>query len=268
MIERKVDIAIKFLQTISKTKQGEVMELCYSGGKDSDVILTLCQMANIPFRAIYKNTTIDPQGTLKHVKSKGVEVMQPKKSFFQIVRQKGLPTRQKRFCCEILKEYKILDTQILGIRRLEGSKRKRLYTEPTQCRVYKTGRAEQVFPILYWTNEDVERFIKDYSIQCHPLYYVEGRFDVNKRLGCVGCPLQNRKKRIQEFKENPKILKAIIKADRYFLKNRENNLTAEERMFYMLFCDNIHSFKEINRNLFNDRLDVKSFLEKEFDITL
>lgn len=267
-MKEKVEHSIKFLQAVSKAKNGEVMELCYSGGKDSEVILALAKMSQIPFRAIYRNTTIDPQGTIKHVKAKGVEVWQPKKSFFQIVKEKGLPTRQKRFCCEILKEYKILDTQILGIRTAEGSKRKRLYKEPTQCRVYKTGRAEQIYPIINWTNKDVEQFIEEYSIQCHPLYYTNGKFDVNKRLGCIGCPLQSKKKRIQEFKENPKVLKAMIKADRYFLKNRNNNLTAEERIFYFLFTNNIYQFREINRNLFNERVDCKSFLEKEFNITL
>lgn len=36
------------------------MELSYSGGKDSDVILELAKMSGIPFRPIYKKTTIDP----------------------------------------------------------------------------------------------------------------------------------------------------------------------------------------------------------------
>lgn len=267
-MKKKVENSIKFLQAVSKAKNGEVMELCYSGGKDSDIILALCRMAKIPFIAIYKNTTIDPKGTLEHTRKNGVYIWQPKKSFFQIVREKGVPTRQRRFCCEILKEYKILNTQILGIRIAEGKKRKKLYKELTQCRVYKTGRAEQILPILYWTNKDVEEFIKEYSIQCHPLYYTDGKFDVNKRLGCIGCPLQNRKKRIEEFKNNPKMLRAWIKSDELFLKNRNNNMTAEERMFYHLYTKNIYEFREINRNLFNDKLDCKSFLEKEFRVNL
>lgn len=44
------------------------IEVSYSGGKDSDVILTLTKMAGIPYRAIYKNTTIDPLGTVQHCK--------------------------------------------------------------------------------------------------------------------------------------------------------------------------------------------------------
>lgn len=268
-MQKKVENSIKFLQAVSKAKNGEVLELCYSGGKDSDVILALAKMSGIPFRAIYKNTTIDPKGTLEHVRKNNVEVCQPQKSFFQIIRQKGMPTRQRRFCCEILKEYKILDTQILGIRTAESNKRKLTYKEPSQCRIYKNkGRAEQIYPIINWTNEDVARFVEEYSIQCHPLYYTNGVFDVNKRLGCVGCPLTTRKQRIQEFKENPLMLRAWIKADEFFLKERKSDLTSAERMFYYLFTDNIYQFREINRNLFNDRLDCKEYLEKEFKINL
>lgn len=55
-LDKKIERAIKILRM---PKVNEI-ELSYSGGKDSDVILTLAKMANIPYRAIYKNTTIDP----------------------------------------------------------------------------------------------------------------------------------------------------------------------------------------------------------------
>ena len=67
--EKKVDFALKLLRSIPQ--DGEI-EISYSGGKDSDVILELAKMAGIPYRAIYKNTTIDPPWTIKHCKGKGV----------------------------------------------------------------------------------------------------------------------------------------------------------------------------------------------------
>lgn len=51
-LQKKVDFAIKLLRSIP-TDEGEI-ELSYSGGKDSDVILELAKMAQIPYRAIYK----------------------------------------------------------------------------------------------------------------------------------------------------------------------------------------------------------------------
>lgn len=152
------------------------IEVSYSGGKDSDVILTLTKMAGIPYRAIYKNTTIDPPGTVKHCKDNGVEVVMPKERLFDIVARKGFPTRRARFCCEILKEYKILDNAVQGIRRSESVKRAKNYAdnEPIICRNYsKIEHVNIYLPILDWSDKDVADFIKAHGIKCHPLYYNE-----------------------------------------------------------------------------------------------
>lgn len=133
--------AIKLLRTVAKTTDGEI-ELSYSGGKDSDVCLALVQMAGIPYRAIYKNTTIDPPGTIAHCKEVGAEIIRPEKSFLEIIEQKGFPSRFARFCCSELKEYKILDTAIQGIRRCESTKRAANYKEPIICRTY--GRKDEL----------------------------------------------------------------------------------------------------------------------------
>lgn len=62
-LQQKVERAVKLIQ--SAGADGKTVEVAYSGGKDSDVILELTRMA------IYKNTTIDPPGTIKHVKEVG-----------------------------------------------------------------------------------------------------------------------------------------------------------------------------------------------------
>ena len=80
-LKKKVDFAIKLLQSIPQ--DGDI-EVSYSGGKDSDVILELAKMAGIPYRAIYKNTTIDPPGTIAHAREMGAEVIHPQKTFFQL----------------------------------------------------------------------------------------------------------------------------------------------------------------------------------------
>lgn len=75
--EKKKARTIRLLQNIP---QDGPIEISYSGGKDSDVILELAKMAGIPYRAIYKCTTIDPPGTTKHCKEKGAEIILPKKN--------------------------------------------------------------------------------------------------------------------------------------------------------------------------------------------
>lgn len=153
-LQKKVDFAIRLLRSIP-TEDGPV-EISYSGGKDSDVILELAKMAGIPYRAIYKNTTIDPPGTIKHCKEKGVEVFAPTINFFDLVKKKGCPTRRARFCCEYLKEYKVLDGAVQGIRRCESTARANRYEEPTVCRIYgsKKNYVEVFLPILEWTDDD------------------------------------------------------------------------------------------------------------------
>ena len=274
-LQKKVDFAIKLLQSIP-TDEGPI-ELSFSSGKDSDVILELAKMAGIPYRAIYKNTTIDPAGTIAHAKEMGAEVVRPKKSFFQIVSEKGFPSRFVRSCCSALKEYKICDRAIQGIRRSESRKRAENYKEPEMCRVYSAKEKVKVYlPILEWTDQDVEEFIKERNIKCHPLYYREGgQFDVTKRLGCMGCPLASQKKRRQEFKDNPKFLKAWIRAgQKYYTSEKYRSGKAKhkfkdafEAMGYTLYCDSVEQFKEKTYTLFGE-FDWKAFLQEEFKIDM
>lgn len=273
-LQKKVDFAIKLLQSIPQ--EGDI-EVSYSGGKDSDVILELAKMAGIPYRAIYKNTTIDPAGSIAHAKEMGAEVIRPKKTFFQLVSEHGYPSRYARFCCSFLKEYKVCDRAIQGIRRSESKKRAERYKEPEECRVYSKKEKVKIYlPILEWTDQDVEEFIKERNIKCHPLYYKGGgQFDVTQRLGCMGCPLASRKKRIQFFKENPRWLKAWIRAgQKYYTSEKYRNGKAKhkfkdafEAMGYQLYCDNIEQFKENTYGLFGD-FDWKEFLQKEFKIDM
>ena len=233
-------------------------------------------MAGIPYRSIYKVTTIGPPQTIAHAREMGAEVIRPEKTFFQLISEKGFPSRFQRFCCSVLKEYKVCDRAIQGIRRSESRKRAEKYKEPEVCRVYSAKEKVKVYlPILEWTDQDVAEFIKERNIKCHPLYYSGGQFDVTKRLGCMGCPLASRKKRIQFFKENPKWLKAWIRAgQKFFTSERYKNGKAKykfknafEVMGLHLYCDNMDEFKEKTYTLFGE-FDWKEFLEKEFNIDM
>ena len=271
---KKVNRAIRLLQSIPQ--DGGAIEIAYSGGKDSDVILELAKMAGINYRAIYKNTTIDPPKTIHHCKEKGVEVMQPKESFLQIVARKGIPTRRARFCCSELKEYKVLDRSIQGIRRSESKARRERYKEPEICRVYSKGvKAKIYLPILDWTDEDVERFVQERNIQCHPLYYDEqGRFCVKRRLGCIGCPMQSDSGKA-EFKKYPKMLKALAKAADKYLESHPNSSAkkkfgnAYNMIFHNIFCETYDEYvTKMSTDLWGGQLDTKEFLGRYFGIEL
>lgn len=150
-LQKKVKQSIKLLQSVQKRYDGEI-EIAYSGGKDSDVILQLAKEAGIKYRA--------------------------KTSFFHLVAQKGFPSRFMRFCCEELKEYKVLDKSIIGVRKAESRKRNEIYNEPTECRYFgakkEENHVEQIYPILEWTDEDVRDFIIDRKLKLAPIYYNSG----------------------------------------------------------------------------------------------
>ena len=173
-LQRKIDRAILLLQGVQNGHDGEI-EVAYSGGKDSDVILQLAKEAGIRYRAIYRNTTIDPPGTIVHVKRMGAEIRRPKETFFQLVAKKGFPNRFSRFCCERLKEYKVMDKCILGVRKSESSRRNERYNEPTECRFYgrktEANHVEAIYPILDWTDDDVLAFVEDRHLTLAPVYY-------------------------------------------------------------------------------------------------
>lgn len=236
-------------------------------------------MAGVNYRAIYKCTTLDPIGTIKHATEKGVEIVRPKRTFLQIVEKEGMPTRRCRHCCKYLKEYKILDTSIQGIRRCESSKRKNNYSEdnPIICRIYgrsKKNHVNVILPILSWTNKDVEDFITERGIKCHPLYYDEnGRFHVERRLGCVGCPLQGDNGR-GDYRSHPKLFRQVVKR---VLKWWNTHPNAKSRSKFgspyaltshNLFYNKYEDFCIADNNPFEGKRDWKATLEEFFKIKL
>lgn len=68
-------------------------------------------------------------------------------------------------------------------------------------------RKTMLNPIIDWDDEDVWEFIREYNIPYCSLYD-EGY----KRLGCIGCPMGNRKGQLQDFARWPKYKKLYIKA--------------------------------------------------------
>lgn len=271
---KKVARAVRLLQSIPK--DGPI-EISYSGGKDSDVILELAKMAGIEYRAIYKNTTIDPPGTIKHCLEKGVEILHPKIGFMSLVAKKGIPTRRARFCCEVLKEYKVLDRAVQGIRRSESRAREERYKEPEICRVYdKNNKVKVYLPLLDWTDEDVARFVAERGVQCHPLYYDEqGVFHAERRLGCIGCPLQSDNGKA-DYKKYPKLLKRLVKSVRVFLDNHPNCSSKKKFsdneyniVFHNIFCESYDDYvTKVSEDLWGNRLDTKAYLEEYFKIKL
>ena len=270
-INEKINKAIRLLQSV-KT---DCLEVSYSGGKDSDVILELCKMAGVKFRIIHKCTTIDPPYTLSHCMQVGAEIIRPKNSMFEIIRRNGFPTRRSRHCCSILKEYKVLPIAVQGIRKSESIKRQKLYKEPIICRTYgnKKNKAQIVLPILEWSDRDVELFVKRQNITLHPIYYKNGQLDVSNRLGCIGCPLAS-DNGLSGFKRYPKMVKAWVDNGRIWWDTHPSASShvkfknIYELFVHNVFFDSYEKFKDAVTDSISEPIDCKTFLENYFKIKL
>lgn len=276
-LTKKVNRAIRL---ITNAVGGGVVEVSYSGGKDSDVILELVRMSGVKYRAIYKNTTIDPPFTHQHCRENGVEIHNPTISFLKLIEHSGFPTRRCRFCCGKLKEYKIMDMAVQGIRRNESTARAKRYdpNDPIICRIYgsKKNHVNVILPILEWTDGDVAEFLTERGVKAHPLYYDEqGNFHPERRLGCLGCPLSP-KDAIEDFKQYPKMLRAWVKAGQKWWDSHPNARSHSkfnnvyELLYHNLFCRSYEAFqKKVGGGLFPEqRLDCKKFLEDTFKVEL
>lgn len=71
-------------------------------------------------------------------------------------------------------------------------------------------------PIIDWTNEDVWEFIRENNIPYCKLY--DEGFD---RLGCIGCPMAQRRRRRSEFARYPRYKKLYLQAFEKMLEARK-----------------------------------------------
>lgn len=265
---QKVEKAVKFLNSYAKIPHQ--LELAYSGGKDSDVLLYLAGMSKLNYKVVHRCTTIDPPYTLRHVKEchPNVTILKPERTFFQLVRKKGMPTMFRRFCCAYLKEYYTSDYVMLGVRRSESVKRAIRYVEPEQCRVFRKGQKQiQVLPMLDFTNEDIENIIVGERLKVHPLYYDEqGKFHVERRLGCIGCPLQSDRGK-GDFLKYPKFFRLLFRNLVIYYKGDETK--AGHVLVHHLFYSN-HGHEKFLQNFCGlfPHDNYKAILEDYFKITL
>jgi len=183
----------KVEEAIERLKMFEPPEgywLADSGGKDSSVLLVLAKMAGVNFDAHYNVTTIDPPELIYFLRQHHTETKweRPPKPFLAILPERGFPTRQNRWCCQVFKEGGGSNRRVLtGIRAAESTKRAgRKFVE--QC--YRNATRTYINPILDWSDNDVWDFIKGQEIPYCSLYD-EGF----KRIGCVMCPMSSRQMR-------------------------------------------------------------------------
>ena len=105
----KVKVAIERFKAF---EQDEPYYVCYSGGKDSDVIRILAELSGVKYELHHNLTSVDAPETIQYIKSIPdviIDVPHDKNgdriSMWSLIEKKGMPpTRLMRFCCSELKE--------------------------------------------------------------------------------------------------------------------------------------------------------------------
>lgn len=101
--------------------------LAFSGGKDSQALFHMAQLAGVKFRGHMNLTSVDPPEVIRFVKKNypEVELIKPGKSIFQsAVEKQILPTMRVRWCCAEYKETAGAGkVTLIGIRKAESSRR-------------------------------------------------------------------------------------------------------------------------------------------------
>lgn len=245
--------AVEYLKTFEP--ESEPYYLCYSGGKDSDCIKILAQIAGVKFEAVHNLTTVDAPETVNYIKSqKDVRIDRPELSMWQLIKKKCIPpTRLIRYCCSELKERGGKGRlKITGVRwaesktRTEASDVVKIIGKPKtiQALAEKEGIEHRITRqqgmVLNNDNAETRRFVEhcyrttttminpivDWSDEdvweflkhygCQSNPLYQCEF---KRIGCIGCPMAG-KARYKEFLKYPKYKENYIKTFDRMLESR------------------------------------------------
>lgn len=185
-------------------RHGEPLTVCFSGGKDSQVMLHLVERAGVPFHAVYNVTTIDHPANVNFIRKNypQVEFVHPKLNFLQLIeKKKMLPTVMNRFCCEKLKEYYGSGLIAIGVRREESRKRAEY---PVITRHLRQHGKVMFYPIIDWLEWEVWQYIEDNGLPVNPCY------DFGRRVGCMVCPYAPTKQLIATFQEFPNLKRKML----------------------------------------------------------
>ena len=254
-------------KAIERLKEGEMLShryydgkplmVCYSGGKDSDVLVELAIASGIDFEIVHSHTTADAPETVRYIRQrfkeledKGIKcsIQYPyykgkRTSMWALIPQMKMPpTRLVRYCCNVLKETSGKNRAIAtGVRWSESASRKNSrgffevnHKDKEKRIILRDDNDESrrlmehcqiksritTNPILEWSEDNVWDYLHERKCEGNPLYQCSF-----SRVGCIGCPMAG-KNRWDGFSQYPKYKNLYINAfqkmlDSYSAEKRE-----------------------------------------------
>jgi len=220
-----MDVEAETLHEITPLIKTYNVYVLFSGGKDSLVALHIvnrvaCSLGK-NITAVYVNTTASIPDNIKYVRKicrkfgVKLQIVQPKESYFDLVRRWGFPTIGRRWCCFHLKiePLKIYFSDNLdplrivfdGIRADESARRQKF----PRLGYHKHFESLCYHPIFYWTDEDVRAYAQKHGLFLNPLYELGFM-----RASECWCPVFKTLRQFQSMKQcYPEFFRKLVKLE-------------------------------------------------------
>lgn len=253
-LKYKIEHSIELLRKAEKlalrydSKNG--FFLAFSGGKDSQALYHIAEMAGVKFKAHFSPTTVDPPQLIKFIRRQYpyVEFEKVRKNIYQVAVEKQiLPSMRIRWCCAEFKEKAGAGkVTLIGIRHQESarrSKRKEVEVSGRKFSGYldqfEEWSAEQMKKKYKNLNQDQFSYDKEKEIRCingkdsiliSPIIDWTERdvweflnevvkvphcelYDMGyKRIGCILCPMSSPKQKRREMQDFPYVKEKWLQA--------------------------------------------------------
>lgn len=260
--EKSIEI-LKKAEALALQYSDKGFFLAFSGGKDSQCLYHIAKLAGVKFEAHYARTGIDHPELVHFIMRNYPDVIwdRPDMTFWELViKRRMLPTRQFRYCCEVLKEGGGGNTVTLtGVRRAESAKRaKRNTFEVTSHKFssdsesdFEQWRMDEIAKQRTKnTNRDQFAEQGDTEVRCisgkdkiiiNPIIdwtdkdvweflnnvvkveHCELYDNGYHRLGCLFCPMASMKEQRRMERDYPKYKRQYLRTIRKLREYREEN---------------------------------------------
>lgn len=260
--EKSIEI-LKKAEALALRYSPKGFYLAFSGGKDSQCLYHIAKLAGVKFEAHYARTGIDHPELVHFIMHNYPDVIwdRPEMTFWELViKRRMLPTRQFRYCCEVLKESGGGNfVTLTGVRRTESVKRSKRNTFEVASRkistdssdAFEAWRQEQIAKQRTKnTNQDQFAEQGETEVRCisgkdkiiiNPIIdwtdkdVWEFLNDVVKvehcelydrgyhRLGCIFCPMASMREQRRMERDYPKYKRQYLRTIRKLREYRDAN---------------------------------------------
>ena len=249
--------------------------LAFSGGKDSQALYHITQLAGVAFKAHFSPTSVDPPQVIRFIRKNypDCEFEKVDKSLYQVAKEMGMvPTMKLRWCCAKFKESagegKVTLT---GVRHAESIKRsKRKEVEVTghkfagDIEEFFAWSAEKVAKKMKNINQDEFSRDKEQEVRCingkdsiivNPLVewtdgdvwdFLNKVMEVphcelydppynRRRIGCILCPMSSRATKLRDIELYPYVKQKWLEVFEYFIGGVQSYLRNSQKI--KQFCE-------------------------------